>query len=133
MRSVNVSRREVLQVRNRQKLPAVIMFLAKAFQTDPRPTQEAKTLCVSGYPVFALAWDRESKFKHIEDVDGVMVRSFSNIKLPDASPLGLGFGAIVFQMLLVLEGIRLIRELKQRPIIHCHDFNTLFRDVFCEC
>lgn len=116
-----------MQVRNPRlrSLPPVVMFLAKTFQTDPRPTQEAKTLRESGYPVFALAWDRGPKFRNIQDVDGVVVRSFSHVRFANASPIGLVLGAIVFQLLLVLEGIKLIGELKQRPIIHCHDFNTL--------
>jgi glycosyltransferase involved in cell wall biosynthesis len=106
------------------------MFLAKAFQTDPRPMQEAKTLRNSGYPVFALAWDRESQFKTLDDVDGIVVRSFNHVKLGSGSALDLAFGAIVFQVFLILDGIRLIRALRQRPIIHCHDFNTLLPACF---
>lgn len=101
------------------------MFLAKAFQTDPRPRQEAKSLVEANYSVFVLAWDREHSFRPVEEVDGVTVHSFSHARLGGSSAFGLALGALIFQVLLLLESVRLVRRLKHRPIIHAHDFNTL--------
>lgn len=108
---------------------AVVMFLAKAFQTDIRPRQEATTLLSAGYAVFVLAWDRASRFRPRELVDGVDVRSFNRINTRVFSKLGLALGALIFQFHLLFEYIRLVRELEKRPIIHAHDFNTLLVGV----
>jgi glycosyltransferase involved in cell wall biosynthesis len=105
------------------KHPPVIMFLAKAFQTDPRPRQEAKSLVEASYPVFVLAWDRDRNFARIENVDGALVRSYHHVRA--FSPFLLALGAVVFQILIFLDTIRLIGRLRERPIIHAHDFNTL--------
>jgi glycosyltransferase involved in cell wall biosynthesis len=114
------------EIRLSRRIPT-IMFLAKTFQTDTRPMQEAKTLHEQGYPVFVLAWDRDSKFGAVEDVGGVIVRSFS---YRPQKAIDLALGAVFFQLLLILEGLRLINRLKQRPIVHCHDFNTLLSGCF---
>jgi glycosyltransferase involved in cell wall biosynthesis len=101
------------------------MFLAKAFQTDPRPRQEGKSLVEANYSVYVLAWDREGQFKRVENVDGVIVRSFTFGSLRGFSGVALALGAIVFQILLLIETVKIIGRLKQRPVIHAHDFNTL--------
>jgi glycosyltransferase involved in cell wall biosynthesis len=101
------------------------MFLAKAFQTDTRPRQEAKTLSSAGYRIFVIAWDRDSRFKPLEDVDGATVRSFRPLSLASFSGFRLALGAAVFQMILVLECTRLVGHLRERPIVHAHDLNTL--------
>jgi glycosyltransferase involved in cell wall biosynthesis len=101
----------------------VIFFLAKAFQTDSRVRQEAKSLVEANYSVFVLAWGKAGKFKSIENVDGAVVHSY----FPDIprSRVGLAFGAVVFQIVLLLESLGLITRFGQKPIIHAHDFNTL--------
>jgi glycosyltransferase involved in cell wall biosynthesis len=101
------------------------MFLAKAYQIDHRVKQEAKTLSEANYHVFVLAWDRNREFGREETLDGIKVRSFSHIRLDGFSTIGLALGALVFQVQLIIESVRLIAELKQRPVIHAHDFNTL--------
>ena len=101
------------------------MFLAKAFQTDPRPRQEAQTLVADHYQVSCIAWDRESEFNPIEDSDGVTVRSIHPLVIRKPSAIGLAFGVLIFQLLLVFESVRLIHHYKARPIVHAHDFNTL--------
>jgi len=108
----------------------VIMLLAKAFQNDTRPKQEARTLTESGHPLYVLAWDRECRFGHAENSDGVLIRSFHHVNLRRFSRFGLVLGAIMFQAILVLEAVRLISRLKQRPIVHSHDFNTLLPGCF---
>jgi len=108
-----------------QQRPPVLMFLAKAFQTDPRPRQESKALTSARYPVYVFAWDRDREFRNRETVDGAIVESFHPLGLKGSSPLGLALGAIVFQLQLIFSSVRLIRNLKQRPIVHAHDFNTL--------
>lgn len=110
--------------------PLVIMFLAKAFQTDPRPRQEARSLVEANHSVFVLAWDRECLFPPIEKVDSVIVRSFGCVNFRRSPALGLALGAMIFQMLLVLETVRLISYFKRRPIIHAHDLNTLLPGCF---
>lgn len=107
------------------QIPPVIMFLAKAFHTDPRPRQEAKSLVTGGYSVFVLAWDRERQFTPSENVDGVVVRSIEYLDFGRFSARLLAMGAIILQMSLVLETLKLVRRLGKRPIIHAHDFNTL--------
>jgi hypothetical protein len=66
------------------------MFLLKAFQTCPRPRQEAKTLVNAGYPVFVLAWDRQCGFRCLEQVDGAVVRSVHhvNVQIPRSTLAG---------------------------------------------
>ena len=105
--------------------PPIIMFLAKAFHTDPRPRQEAKSLVEAGYSTSVIAWDREYEFKSVEEVDGVTVHSFRLVNLRRSSAIGLAVGALIFQIILLLETIRLIEQFRQRPILHAHDFNTL--------
>jgi glycosyltransferase involved in cell wall biosynthesis len=101
--------------------------VAKGFQRPdlPRAKQEAQTLSDAGFPVYVLAWDRYAEFPMIENVDGVMVQSFSSITLKKFSRLGLVLGGMVFQFMLILKTIRLIRQLRRRPIVHAHDLNTL--------
>jgi glycosyltransferase involved in cell wall biosynthesis len=101
------------------------MFLAKAFQTDPRPRQEAKSLANAGYSVFVLAWDRERQFNSTENVDGALVRSMEYLHLGRFSGCGLALGAIFLQILLFLEALRLVGRLRARPMVHAHDLNTL--------
>jgi glycosyltransferase involved in cell wall biosynthesis len=101
------------------------MFLAKAFQTDTRVRQEAKSLVDANYVVSVIAWDRESEFEALEKVDGVTVLSFSHVNLRRSSALGLALGAMIFQVLLLLNALIMIGHLRRRPIIHAHDFNTL--------
>jgi glycosyltransferase involved in cell wall biosynthesis len=101
------------------------MFLAKAFQTDPRPRQEARSLVEANYSVLVLAWDRERAFRSVEHVDGATVYSISRLDLRRYRSVGLVLGDIIFQLLIFLGTVRLVSHLKQRPIIHAHDFNTL--------
>jgi glycosyltransferase involved in cell wall biosynthesis len=101
----------------------VIFFLAKVFRTDSRVRQEAKSLVGANYSVFVLAWSKGGKFRSIENLDGATVRSYG--LLSPRSRLGLALGALVFQAILFLESLRIIVRLKQKPIVHAHDFNTL--------
>jgi glycosyltransferase involved in cell wall biosynthesis len=78
--------------------------------------------------VFVLAWDREDEFKTVENVDGAVVRSFT--LGASRSRFGLALGALVFQIVLVLESFRLIGRLGRKPIVHAHDFNTLLAGCF---
>jgi glycosyltransferase involved in cell wall biosynthesis len=103
----------------------VLMFLAKAFQTDPRPTQEAKALSDADYHVFVLAWDREREFSSKETVDRTEVKSLSHLRLQRFLSVSLALGALIFQAQLIIESVRLIGKRKKRPIVHAHDFNTL--------
>jgi len=106
------------------------MFLAKAFQTDTRPQLEAETLSKAGHRLFVLAWDRYFQFQRAEDVGDAKVCSFNRVNVRKFSKLGLGLGAILFQIFLLLGSVRLITQLKQRPVIHSHDFNTLLPACF---
>jgi len=108
------------------------MLVAKAYQkpNPPRTRQEAETLLKAGYPVHVLAWDRDGEFPPLENVRGVKVRSLSPVKLTKTSRVGLALGGIIFQILLLLESVKLISQLKQRPIVHAHDFNTLLPACF---
>jgi len=101
------------------------MFLANTYQIDTRVRQEAKSLVEADYSVYVLAWDRERGFRPIDKMDGAIVRSFSHVNLRRFSALRLVLGALIFQILLFLECVSLIGRLRQRPIIHAHDFNTL--------
>jgi glycosyltransferase involved in cell wall biosynthesis len=101
------------------------MFLAIAYQKDDRPRQEAKCLIEAGHDVLVFCWDREHEFKSIELMDGATVLSTRLINLRRFTSMGLIVGAFVFQILLVINTIRLVSHLRRRPIIHVHDFNTL--------
>jgi glycosyltransferase involved in cell wall biosynthesis len=108
----------------------VIMFIAKAFRADgrascPRPRQESESLLYAGYPVHVIAWDRYAECPTIENVNGITVRSFSSVNLTSPSKIGLVLGGLIFNALLVFETVKMIRQLKQRPIVHAHDINTL--------
>jgi len=112
-------------------VPPVIMFLAKAFQSDtPRTRKEAKTLTAAGYPVYVVAWDRECRFEPVEEVDGALVRSFRLVNVRRFSKLGLVLGALAFAVLLPYETLRLIQRSGKRPIVHAHDFNTFLSGCF---
>ena len=104
---------------------AIVIFLAKAFQSDTRPTSEARTLRETGHTIFVLAWDRYCEFQANENVEGAIVRSFHHVNLKKSSRFGLVLGAAIFQVLLFLGTVRLIAKIAQRPIVHAHDFNTL--------
>lgn len=110
--------------------PPIVMFLAKTFQTDPRPKQEANSLIEAKYPVYVISWDRESKGPSNPDRDGAIVRSFRLLNVGASSGFGLALGAMFFQLLLIVECIRMIGRLKQRPILHVHDYNTLVPGCF---
>jgi glycosyltransferase involved in cell wall biosynthesis len=103
------------------------MLVAKAFQkpNPPRTSYEAEALLHAGYSVYVFAWDRESEFPSLENVGGTIVRSFTIARIRKLSGLGLLFGGILFQIWLVFQTVRLIGRLKQRPIVHAHDVNTL--------
>jgi len=87
--------------------------------------QETQTLIRAGYDVFVFAWDRYAEFPSKEVVDGAEVRSFTPVNLTRFSGFGLVLGGLLFQIILALEILKLVRRLKQRPIIHAHDLNTL--------
>jgi glycosyltransferase involved in cell wall biosynthesis len=104
------------------------MLVAKAFQkpNPPRTRYETEALLDSGYGVYVFAWDRGSEFPSLENVDGTIVRSFSLARIRKLSGVALMFGGILFQIWLGFQTVKLIGRLKQRPIIHAHDINTLF-------
>jgi glycosyltransferase involved in cell wall biosynthesis len=116
-------------------LPAVVMLIGKTFQRPdvPRSRQETQTLLEAGYPVYVFAWDRDAEVPALENVDGATVRSFRTVKLTKFSGrqrFGLALGGMIFQMLLFFEIVKLIGQLKQRPIVHAHDVNTLLPACF---
>jgi glycosyltransferase involved in cell wall biosynthesis len=108
------------------------MLVAKGFQRPdiPRARQESRTLVEAGYRVFVLAWDRYGEFPTRETVDGANVRSFVPVNLTKFSRLGLALGGLLFQIVAFFEALRLIKRLKQRPIVHAHDINTLLPSCF---
>jgi len=118
--------------RSDPKLTPVVMLVAKGFQRPdlPRARQEAKSLSDAGYRVFVLAWDRYGEFRELENVEGTTVHSFSTPRLPRFSKFGLALGGMLFQITIVFQALRLINGLKQRPIIHAHDINTLLPGYF---
>lgn len=103
------------------------MLVAKAYQkpNPPRTMQEARALVENGYSVHVLAWDRYGEFRSTENVDGVIVRSFRTVNLRKFSKFGLALGGMAFQSFLVFETIKLIGQLRRRPVVHAHDVNTL--------
>jgi len=110
----------------------VVMLVAKGFQRPdiPRARQEGRTLTEAGHAVFVLSWDRYDEFPKWEIVDGARVRSFTPVNLTKFSRFGLVLGGILFQMMCFFAALRLIRCLKQRPIVHAHDINTLLPGCF---
>ena len=105
-----------------------VMLIAKAFQkpNPPRTRYEVEALLDSGYGVYVFAWDRDSEFPSLENVGGTIVRSFRLARSKKLGGLRLLCGGILFQIWLVFRTVKLIGRLKQRPIIHVHDVNTLF-------
>lgn len=108
------------------------MLVAKAFQkpNPPRTKHEAQALFDAGYRVYVFAWDREAVFPSLENVNGVIVQSFGLINVRRFSRFGLALGGILFQIALVFQTVKLITRLKQRPILHAHDINTLLPSYF---
>jgi glycosyltransferase involved in cell wall biosynthesis len=108
------------------------MLVAKAFQkpNPPRTKHEAQALFDAGYRVYVFAWDREAIFPSLENVNGAIVQSFSLINVRRFSRFGLALGGILFQIALVFQTVKLITRLKQRPILHAHDINTLLPSFF---
>jgi glycosyltransferase involved in cell wall biosynthesis len=103
------------------------MLVAKAYQRPdpPRTMKEAKVLQDNGYSVHVIAWDRYGEFPAIDNMGGVTVHSFTPVNLRRFSKAGLALGGILFQALLLFETVKLVGELRQRPIVHAHDINTL--------
>ena len=112
--------------------PVVVMLVAKGFQRSdiPRARQESRTLVEAGYSLYVFAWDRYGEFPRWETVDGATVRSFTCVNLRNFSKLGLFLGGLMFQVVILFATLRLINHLKQRPIVHAHDINTLFPSCF---
>jgi glycosyltransferase involved in cell wall biosynthesis len=108
------------------------MLVAKGFQRPdiPRARQESRTLVQAGYPLYVLAWDRYGEFPGRENVDGAIVRSFTVVNLRNFSSLGLALGGLLFQIAIFFATLRLINHLRQRPIVHAHDINTLLPSCF---
>jgi glycosyltransferase involved in cell wall biosynthesis len=108
------------------------MLVAKGFQRPdiPRARQEADTLVEAGYATYVIAWDRYMEFPRVQNVGGAVVHSLSPVNLAKFSKFGLALGGILFQVQLLLEAIKLIGKMKQRPIIHAHDINTLLIGAF---
>jgi glycosyltransferase involved in cell wall biosynthesis len=101
------------------------MLLAKAFQSDTRPKLEAKTLASLGFTVHVLAWDRYGQFPDFDRVNGAEVHSLRPLRVSKFPRLGLLVGALIFQVLMMFEAIRLVSRTRRRVVIHSHDFNTL--------
>ncbi len=113
-------------------LPPVVMFVAKGFQRPdiPRARQESRTLVQAGYPLYVFAWDRYGEFPKRENVDGATVCSFTGVNLRNFSRLGLALGGVLFQIVIFFAALKLINHLRQRPIVHAHDINTLLPSCF---
>ena len=108
--------------------PVVFITVACSFFIDPRVKQEVATLAKNGFFAYVLSWDRERKYPD------KLTESFyiKSAKLFDAnrfSKLLFLFSAALFQILIVLHGIKLILKHKE-IIIHANDFNTLAGVVF---
>jgi len=108
-------------------VPPVVMLVAKGFQRPdiPRARQEADALIEAGYSVHIIAWDRNQEFPPLETVGEITVRSLHPLNLRKFSKFGLALGGILFDILLIFETVGLIIRLRQRPIVHAHDINTL--------
>jgi glycosyltransferase involved in cell wall biosynthesis len=104
------------------------MFLAKNFHKDIRPRLEANTL-VHTRNVLVFAWDRKSEVDKRTALEGAEVLSFHPVRLGRESKLGLTMGAVAFQVMLVLATVRFAARIKERPIVHAHDFNTLIPGI----
>jgi len=107
--------------------PPVLMLVAKAFQRPdiPRARQEAESLIDAGFPVSVLAWDRNIEYAANQKLGEINVHSVRTINLSKFSRMGLVIGGLIFQFLVFIQAIRIIRKTKQRPIVHVHDINTL--------
>jgi glycosyltransferase involved in cell wall biosynthesis len=105
--------------------PAIVMLLAKAFQTDTRPRQEARTLVRASYSVRVIAWDRACEFSSREWVEGALVRSFRLTNLGRSGSLGLVIGGALFQAPAFVEILRAARLTQRNVIVHAHDVDTL--------
>jgi glycosyltransferase involved in cell wall biosynthesis len=104
------------------------MFLAKNFYKDIRPRLEANTLA-NVRNVVVFAWDRKSEVNRRTTLEGAKVLSFHPVRLERESKFGLAIGAVAFQVMLVLATVRLAARIKDRPIVHAHDFNTLIPGI----
>jgi glycosyltransferase involved in cell wall biosynthesis len=103
------------------------MLVAKGFQIPefPRAKQEAETLSKAGYRVSVVAWDRYAEFPALENTNGIIVHSIRSANLTKFSKAGLMIAGLLFQVLMFVKIVKLIRNFKERPIINAHDINTL--------
>ncbi|NHJ31580.1 MAG: glycosyltransferase family 4 protein [Asgard group archaeon] len=108
--------------------PVVFITVACSYFIDPRVKQEVTTLAKNGFFAYVLSWDRERKYP-----DKLTKNFFiKSAKLFDAnrfSRILFLLSAVLFQLLIILHGIKLIRKQKE-IIIHANDFNTLAGVVF---
>src|SRR5689334_18165941 len=102
---------------SRQK--TVLMLLTNAYDPDPRVRQEALALIGMGCRVRLLAWDRDRRAAHFQNMDGVEVE-----RLFVDSTHGRGTTQVFFYGWLYLK--MLWRGLRTKSdAIHCHDLDTL--------
>ena len=106
--------------------PPVMILIAKAFQTPdiPRAAQEAETFS-KNHQVYVFAWDRYVEYPSREVRGSVEIISYHVGNTKKFVKFGLFFGALLFQIALIVGTMRLCRRLQSRPIVVAHDINTL--------
>lgn len=108
--------------------PVVFVTVACSFFIDPRVKQEVASLTKSGFFAYILSWDRERKYPD-KETKNYYVKSAKLLDANRFSKILFMLSAVLFQFLIILHGIKLIRK-HRRIIIHANDFNTLAGVVF---
>jgi glycosyltransferase involved in cell wall biosynthesis len=109
--------------------PRILITRSNPIAPDPRVEKTARTLCVAGYPVTLLGWDRTglSPAVHQEE-NGIRI-----FRLPVHAEFGKGLGNLPN---LLRWQIRLFRWLvahrREYDIIHACDFDTVLPALLCK-
>lgn len=101
----------------------IFILLASSYFIDPRVKQEVSTLIKNNYFVYVLSWDREGIYSDFTDKN-LFVKSVKLLTSKTFSKLLFIFSAVLFQFLVIFNGIRILSR-NQKIIIHANDVNTL--------
>jgi glycosyltransferase involved in cell wall biosynthesis len=104
----------------------VVMFLAKAYVTDPRVRNEAESLTGAGYKVTVLSWDRDGNQPRETVVSNVRSVNFRLLQRSEFSKVAYALSALLLQFYCVSW---CIVHMKHRYLVHANDFNTLLAGI----
>ena len=107
----------------------ILMILSKPFITDPRVSQEAKSLVKNGYEITVIVWDRHKEYSSEEIIDGIRVVRIHNNSLVDALHSDV-FRNPFWWRKAYEKALELYNSDFRFDVVHCHDLDTLKTGVW---